>query len=170
MSRPSQKVRNVLVAVGVAAAVIPAAVSDAKTLERPEAKTPKTHAVTYVFKGTYSAGMVTVTKGNQHVKRAGLVGTEVAFDFSETRVKVADTNGDGTRDLADVSDGDKVVVKARLPRKAPGSGPFAARKLVDQTHVANARAEDDDEDAVEASEPKTDKIKKTKKTKKTKKS
>jgi len=166
MSRPSQKIRNVLVAVGVAAAVIPAAVSDAKTPESPEAKTHKTHAVTYVFKGTFSAGMVTVTKGNKHVKRAGLVGTEVAFDFSETRVKVADTNGDGTRELADVSDGDKVVVKARLPRKAPGSGPFAARKLVDQTHVANAR--DDDEDADEASEPKTDK--KSKKTKKAKKS
>jgi len=158
MSRPSQKIRNVLIAVGVAAAVIPAAVSDAKTPERPEAKTPKTHAVTYIFKGTYSGGMVTVTKGNKHVKRAGLVGTEVAFNFSETRVKVADTNGDGTRDLTDVSDGDRVVVKARLPRKAPGSGPFAARKLVDQTHVANARAKDEGEDADDASEPRTDKL------------
>ena len=166
MSPPSQKIRNGLVAVGVAAAVIPAAVSDAKTPDSPAAKTPKAHAVTYVFKGTFSAGKVTVTKGNKHVKRAGLVGTAVAFDFSEARVKVADTNGDGTRDLADVSDGDNVVVKARLPRMAPGAGPFDARKLVDQTHVTNARDEDEDEDADEASEPKTDKkIKKTKKTK-----
>jgi len=148
MNQHSSKIRNVLVAIGVAAAVIPAAVSDAKT---PKEKPPKAHAVTYVFKGTFNAGAVTVTKGNNHVRRAGLVGTEVAFDFTEARIKVADTNGDGTRNLADVADGDKVVVKARLARKTPGAGPFAARQLVDQTHAAKA----DDDDEAERAAPKT---------------
>jgi hypothetical protein len=149
MNRPSSTIRNTLVAIGVAAAVIPAAVSDAKP--RTD-KPPKAQTVTYVFKGTFDGGAVDVTKGNKHVKRAGLVGTEVAFDFTSARVKVADTNGDGTRNLADVADGDKVVVKARLARKAPGDGPFAARQLVDQTHPKKAGSDES-------------KSKKTKKTK-----
>ena len=163
MNPPSSKIRNVLVAVGVAAAVIPAAVSDAKTNKVKAPKTHKAHAVNYVFKGTFSAGKLTVVRGNKHVRRAGLVGTEVSFDFSSTRVKVADANGDGTRDMADVANGDKVVVTARLARRTPGAGPFAARRLVDQTHVSKAHAEDEDEDsdddtadAVEQEKPETE--------------
>jgi hypothetical protein len=93
--------------------------------------------VGYVFKGTYAdSGTVDVTKGNKHVRNAGLVGTSVSFDFSAAKISVGDTNGDGAADLADVAAGDKVVVKMKAPKSDPGEQPFAARQLVDQTHPA----------------------------------
>jgi hypothetical protein len=91
--------------------------------------------VAYVFKGAYQAdGSVAVDHGNAHARKAGLVGTVVAFDLSSARVSVADVNGDGSKDTGDLTAGDRVVVKAKLPRKDPGSQPFAARQVVDQTH------------------------------------
>src|SRR4051794_6435126 len=36
---------------------------------------------------------------------------------------------------SDLRDGDKVLLQARLPRRAPGAAPFSARKLVDQTRA-----------------------------------
>jgi hypothetical protein len=94
------------------------------------------HTVAYIFKGTWTAadGTVKVTSGNRHVRKAGFVGQSVQFDLTNARLVVADTNGDGSRTVADLKDGDKVLVQARLPRKDPGSAPFKARKLVDQTH------------------------------------
>jgi hypothetical protein len=65
----------------------------------------------------------------------GVVGQTVAFDLSAARITVADNNGDGKRDASDLRDGDKVVVQARLARRAPGVAPFSARKLVDQTRA-----------------------------------
>jgi hypothetical protein len=92
--------------------------------------------VTYVFKGTYAgAGSVDVDHGNAHVKKASLVDTTVSFDLADARIVVADTNTDGTANADDVATGDRVVVKARLPRKEPGDQPYAAKQLVDQTHV-----------------------------------
>ena len=41
---------------------------------------------------------------------------------------------DGSRSALDVQIGDKVLVKAKLPRQDPGDQPFSARRLVDQTH------------------------------------
>ena len=94
-----------------------------------------TKTVMYVFKGTYAGtNGVNVTKGNNHVKKANLVGTLVTFDLASAAIVVDDVNGDGARNLTDVATGDKVVVKARLPRKEPGTQPFAAKQLVDQTH------------------------------------
>ncbi len=94
--------------------------------------------VAYVFKGTYSgAGVVSVAKGNAHVRKAGLVGTDVAFDLSATKLSVDDTNGDEAVTIDDVVAGDKVVVKAKLPKGDPGAGPHAARHLVDQTNPAD---------------------------------
>jgi hypothetical protein len=90
------------------------------------------HRVTYVFRGTWSGGAVEVTGGNRHVRRAGLVGQTVELDLSHARVVVRDLNGDGARDLADVQDGDRVLVQARLPKGDPGDAPYAARKLVDR--------------------------------------
>ncbi len=91
--------------------------------------------VSYVFKGTYvDTTTVDVTKGNKHVRNAGLVDTAVGFDFSAAKISVGDTNGDGASDLADVAAGDKVVVKVKAPKGDPGAQPFAARQLVDQTH------------------------------------
>ena len=96
-----------------------------------------TKNVMYVFKGTYSgAGAVDVKKGNAHVKRAALTGP-VTFDLTNAKLSVADTDLSGAVDLADVAVGDKVVVKAKLPRKDPGVQPFAAKQLVDQTHPAD---------------------------------
>ena len=151
-----KNVRNALVALGVAVLVTPAAVSEGKEraahCHGPPASAVEKKAqhkahkeakhgdkkVTYVFKGTYSADGVKVLKGNKHVRRAGLVGQTVAFDLSAARIVVADNNGDGKRDASDLQDGDKVLVQARLPRRNPGTAPFAARKLVDQTHPKHA--------------------------------
>ena len=94
------------------------------------------HAVSYVFKGTWSAadGSVEVTSGNAHVRKGGFVGQAVEFDLTGAKLVVADTNGDGSRTAADLKDGDRVLVVARLPRKSPGSAPYKARLLVDQSH------------------------------------
>jgi hypothetical protein len=158
-----KNIRTALVALGVAVIVTPAAVSDGKerdahakqehrhgppaSVVEKQAKRKAEHGdkkVTYVFKGTYGADGVKVLKGNKHVRRAGLVGETVAFDLSAARIVVADNNGDGKRDASDLQDGDKVLVQARLPRRDPGAAPFAARKLVDQTH---AKKQADDEHA-----------------------
>jgi len=150
-----KNIRHALLALGVAVLVTPAAVSEgherqehAKKHGPPasvvEKKADKgTNKVSYVFKGTFSADGVKVLKGNKHVRRADLVGETVVFDFSAAKVRVADVNGDGRRDLADVQDGDKVVVQARLARRDPGAAPFAARKLVDQTHKKSDESHDD---------------------------
>jgi hypothetical protein len=84
----------------------------------------------YVFRGVYQAdGSVNVTKGNGRVKKAGLVGENVVFDFSSARVDVDDDNADGEENIADVADGDEVDVKARLAKRNPGPQPFTATRL-----------------------------------------
>lgn len=101
--------------------------------------------VGYLFKGFYvSEGAVEVKRGNAHVRKAGLIGKKVEFDFSMARhIVVADTNMDGQRTLDDVVAGDWVLVKARLPRKDPGSQPFEAKWLIDKTnHPAEQEPED----------------------------
>ena len=91
--------------------------------------------VMYVFKGVYAGvGSVDVARGNAHVKKAELVGT-VSFDLADAKIVVSDTNSDGTANADDVATGDRVVVKARLPRKDPGDQAYAAKQLVDQTHA-----------------------------------
>ena len=97
----------------------------------------QTHAVAYVFKGTYAGNStVTVASGNARVRKGGYVGQTVAFDLTGARIVVADTNADTTNDLNDVATGDKVLVKAMLPKSDPGSQPFAAKRLIDQTQPA----------------------------------
>ena len=91
--------------------------------------------VSYVFKGAYQLdGNVAVDKGNAHVRKAGLVDSIVSFNLSEAKVVVGDVNGDGAKDVNDLSVGDRVVVKARLPRKEPGGQPYSAKQIVDQSH------------------------------------
>jgi hypothetical protein len=125
-------VRNTLLLLGVFLLVLPAALSDGHERQgkRPDRE------VAYVFKGSFNVAgsTVNVVEGNRHARRAGLVGQTVAFDLSGARIRVADVNSDGLRTAADLQDGDTVVVKARLPRRTPGSAPFAARKVVDQSH------------------------------------
>ncbi len=98
-------------------------------------KSPKT--VKFVFKGTFTApGTVTVTSGNAHVRKGGFVGQAVTFDLASAKLVVADVNGDGVQDLADVADGDAVKVQARAAKgtKAAEGEPaaFVARKLIDR--------------------------------------
>lgn len=98
-------------------------------------KPGKAKGVSYVFKGTYSGeSAVAVTKGNKHAR--DFEGETVAFDFSAAKISVGDTTGDGVADLNDVVVGDKVVVKAKLPKGEDPAQPIAAKHLVDQTNPA----------------------------------
>jgi hypothetical protein len=133
----------VAAAVAVAVLALPGVVSGqgnsqgeshdkAAKVERKAAK-----PTSFVFKGVYKGeGVVTVEKGNKHVRRAGFVGTDVTFDLANAKVVAA----------GEPQAGDKVVVKARLPRgtKAPATAPIAARQLVDQTHPPAAEAGEDE--------------------------
>ena len=102
----------------------------------------KAKGVSYIFKGTYvDATTVDVSKGNSRVRKAGLLGA-VQFDFSAAKISVADTNGDGASDLADVVAGDRVVVKVKAPKGDPGEQPFSARQLVDQTSSEDSEVEE----------------------------
>jgi hypothetical protein len=106
-------------------------------------KKPKT--VTYVFKGTFAApGTVTVVSGNAHVRKGGYVGQAISFDLTTAKIAGVDTNSDQKVDVADVADGDKVLVQARIAKgtkyATPAEGETAtaivARKLIDQTGTA----------------------------------
>ncbi len=103
---------------------------------KPDKPDKPDHAVGYVFKDTYSGdgSTVAVTKGNKHVERADLVGIPVAFDFASAMIVTTDSDGDGAETIDDVVVGDEVLVKAKLPKSNPGVAPYAAKKLVDQTH------------------------------------
>ena len=109
---------------------------------KPDKPDKPDHAVGYVFKGTYSGdgSTVAVTKGNKHVARAELVGISVAFDFASAKITTSDTNGDGVKTIEDIAAGDKVHVKAKLPKSDPGAAPYVAKHLVDQTHVEEEAA------------------------------
>ena len=88
---------------------------------------------------------VDVTKANK-AGRFLIDAGDVAF--TTTKVSVADFNGDGVANLSDVQVGDKVVVQAKLAKDAVG--PYAARKVVDQT---NAPADDAETEETEAPAP-----------------
>lgn len=127
---------SMVVALGIAALAIPAGAvaNHGESHGKAKGKT-KTHNVAYIFKGTYAGeSSVKVEKGNARVRKGGFVGQTVAFDLTAARIVVDDVNADGQRTLDDVAVGDKVLVMARLPRKDPGTQPFVAKRLVDQTH------------------------------------
>jgi len=130
--------RNLIVVLGVAALAVPAGAMAHHKEGHTQGKGKghsKVHNVAYVFKGTYAGSTtVTVTKGNSRVRKGGYVGQTVAFDLTSASIVVADTNGDTAKDLNDVAVGDKVLVKAMLPKSDPGTQPFAAKRLIDQTH------------------------------------
>ena len=107
----------------------------------------KTKPAQYNVKGIYAGdGVVSVNHANGHARKAGWRGTDVAFDLSSAQIRVVDTNEDGVSDLADVAVGDRVKVKARLPKRDPGAGPYVAKRLVDES---NRPADADDEEAPE---------------------
>jgi hypothetical protein len=147
---------------GVAALAVPAAaVADpghdkghqkqmAKEVVKGKGKSKKARKTMYVFKGSFAApDTVEVRSGNAHARKGGFVGQAVTFDFADARIVAADTNADQKIDLADVKDGDLVLVQARMVKGteyAPAAEgetaePLGARKLVDKT---NAPVEDDE--------------------------
>jgi len=89
-----------------------------------------------VFKGTVVSTDTTAGSVVVHVLKVNhwsktFKGTDVTFTIATVKkINVADTNGDGVRDLADVKAGDRVLVQARITKDA--TQPFAARKLNDQ--------------------------------------
>ena len=95
------------------------------------------HGRALIVKGTVSAvgtGTIDVlVTGGNHRGRA-LKGQTVTFDVSNARIVVADVNGDGSRDLADVAVGDRVVVHSRIDKGATvdPSQPLVAKRVVDQ--------------------------------------
>lgn len=132
--------RKIIAALGVAALAVPA-VSLAEHKDSHGGGTTK--PAQYNVKGVYAGdGVVSVNHVNGHARKAGWRGTDVAFDFSAAQIRVADTNGDGARDLADVGVGDRVKVKARLPKRDPGAGPYVAQRLVDKSSAAGDSEEE----------------------------
>lgn len=153
--------RIIATILGVAALAVPAAAVAESKHERPgkehaKGKHRKAKKVMFVFKGSFTApGTVEVTHGNAHVRKGGYVGQSVSFDLEDAKIVVADTNADGKRDLADVKDGDRVLVQARMLKRtkyvapveaetpeaeaagddvADESDAIVARKLIDRTH------------------------------------
>ncbi len=135
--------RSLIVALGVAALAVPAgAIANQGASHGKANGHAKVHNVAYVFKGVYKGesngeSMVEVKAGNAHVKKAGFIGQTVGFNLANARIVVADTNNDGKRTLADVNEGDKVVVKCMLPRTGGFPSPIVAQRLIDQTHPAS---------------------------------
>jgi hypothetical protein len=147
--------RILVAAVTAVALAFPAAVvaqpGKGKGAEKPaKGHGKKTKKVTFVFKGTFTGpGTVDVLAGNAHARKGGFVGEAIAVDLASAKLVVADTNGDGTLDVTDVKDGDRVLVQARIARGtkfvAPADGEIAetvaVRKLVDKTNPPVADAE-----------------------------
>lgn len=148
--------RLVAAMLGAAALAVPAAaVADpgqdkarekhsAKEVVKDKGTGKKSKKTMYVFKGTFAApGTVDVRSGNAHVRKGGFVGQAVTFDFADARIVAGDTNADQKVDLADVNDGDLVLVQARMLKGtefAPAAEgeiaePLVARKLIDKTNA-----------------------------------
>jgi hypothetical protein len=129
--------RRAAAVIGAAALLLPSA---ALAKGKPDGKPVKpahgkSKLANYVFKGVWHVdGTVTVSGGNARVRKGGLVGQTLGFDLAAAKLRAADSDADGAVTVADLLEGDKVVVKARLKRTEPGEGPYAANKLVDQTH------------------------------------
>ena len=123
---------------------------DAKGGKAKKPKKPKVK--TYEFKGVVSAVadgqvLVAVQGGNSRAK--AFKGQTLTFDLSKAKVKVADVNNDGKRDLADVAAGDRVNVQAKVAGTLEGDKPVAARHFVDKG-PAPAPSDDGDDDGDDA--------------------
>jgi hypothetical protein len=133
--------RNLLAVLGAAALVaFPAGATAKKPSDGgKDKKPPKVKVATYEFKGLFAAVgdgtvQVEVKAGNKLGKK--LKGQTLTFDVTKAKVKVADVNKDGERDLADVAAGDRVNVQSKLPRGAVDvTQPLPARHFVDKGPV-----------------------------------
>lgn len=87
---------------------------------------------------TTGVAVVQVTRANHH--GTGLVGTQVTVDLSKATVLVADVNGDGQGNLADVAVSDRVLVQGRIPLHGDLTAALTSRRLIDQTRPAGSDA------------------------------
>jgi hypothetical protein len=85
---------------------------------------------------TTGSAVVQVTRANHH--GSGLVGTQVTIDLSKAAISVADGNGDGLENLADVAVSDQVLLQGRIPLHSTLTGALSATRLIDQTHPASS--------------------------------
>src|SRR5438552_91912 len=159
------QLNRTLVAVGIAAALALPASAVAKNHGGGKGKHGGSHArsqsgkqkhkghdarVAYTFKGVVASvdpAAKTVVVSVDHANRHGrkFVGQDLTFNFSNTRLVVADVNSDGAEDLGDVSEGDRIKVRVKLPRN-PGdlsSGPIDARKMSAQCDNTSDDSADD---------------------------
>jgi hypothetical protein len=101
--------------------------------------------VNVILKGSVVAvdgSVVTVdVKRADHHGRA-FVGQQVQLDLSAGRVFVKDVNADGTRDVADVAAGDRVLAQLRVARGVTPdlTQPFVTRRLLDVGPVPAPKA------------------------------
>jgi len=86
--------------------------------------------------------VVAVTRGNSRGVR--FAGQSITFDLSRAVIKVADSNGDGVRNLQDVKEGDTVKVKLRLARDGSSTQPYSA----DRFEVKVAEPEEEEPEVV----------------------
>ena len=101
----------------------------------------------YVFRGTFVSGdaaantvIVKVEKANGRAKKFN--GEEVTFSLAGLKkLHVADTNGDGKKDLADVKAGDRVQVQSKLTKLTEAAQPFAAKKFQAKAPEVEVEAE-----------------------------
>jgi hypothetical protein len=130
------KIRTILIAV-LAMALMAPVVAGAKDKPAKADKPAKTHkakkAKNAEFKGTVvsvdvatGTVVVKVEKASKWGRR--FKGQDVAFTTAGVKkIKVADTNGDGKKDLNDVKAGDRAHVGAKITKDAVA--PLAARKF-----------------------------------------
>lgn len=154
-------IRTAAAALAASALLLPSAAlaghGHAKSAEKHVKKEKPAKTVKFVFKGTFTApGTVTVTSGNAHVRKGGFVGQAVTFDLASAKLVVADVNGDGVKDLADVADDDAVKVQARAAKGTKAAegetAAFVARKLIDKTAGDEPEAEAPETEAPETGE------------------
>lgn len=118
-------------------------------------KKPKVH--TYEFKGLVAAVadgnvQVQVLHGNSRGKK--FKGQTLTFDLSKAKIKVADVNNDGKRDLADVAVGDRVMVQAKVAGPVDPAKPVVARHFLDKGPVP-PKADDESKPEDEPKAPET---------------
>ena len=94
---------------------------DTEKSKPAKTKKPKKPKVdTYEFKGLLKAigtdGTVQVEVASGNSRGKNYKGQTLTFDLSTAKIKVADVNADGKRDLADVAVGDRVQIQAKLVR------------------------------------------------------
>lgn len=121
-------------------------------------KPKKPKVVTYQFKGLVAAvgdGTVQVTVNGGNSKAKKLKGQTLTFDVTKAKVKVADVNNDGKRDLADVAAGDRVNVQAKVAGPLDAAAPVAARHFVDKGPAKPPSDDDGEPKAPETETPET---------------